>query len=370
MQNLINLKAEIQDEINELHTLEVFEGSQSVIMPLQESLVSKLTQLHYAECEPYRKIIDSFEGKSPNNFQLTSLPFLPVSLFKSLKLTSISDEEIVKSMSSSGTSNQAVSRIYLNKETSLNQTKTLAHIVSSIFGNKRVPMIILDTPNVVKNPNDFSARGAGVLGFSMFASEKVYAFDENFEFDFVGVANFLKKYQNQKIVFFGFTFMIWEFFLSKELNLPRLNIAQQGILLHGGGWKKLESLAISQDSFSEGFKEKSGVISTHDYYGMVEQAGSIYLSCSEGFFHTTQYSTILIRSPENLSVICTWNTPGIIQTISVLPTSYPGHSLLTEDLGTIYGADDCRCGWTGFYFKVHGRIPNVEVRGCSDTFSA
>ena len=62
--------------------------------------------------------------------------------------------------------------------------------------------------------------------------------------------------------------------------------------------------------------------------------------------------------------------PGIIQVLSVLPGSYPGHSLLTEDEGTLLGEDDCPCGRFGKYFKVSGRIRNAEIRGCSDTYQA
>ena len=51
-----------------------------------------------------------------------------------------------------------------------------------------------------------------------------------------------------------------------------------------------------------------------------------------------------------------------------LPRSYPGHSLLTEDLGVLLGEDDCPCGRKGKYFKVTGRVPRAEVRGCSDTY--
>jgi len=60
--------------------------------------------------------------------------------------------------------------------------------------------------------------------------------------------------------------------------------------------------------------------------------------------------------------------PGIIQTLSILPLSYPGHSLLTEDEGVIVGEDNCRCGRMGKYFQVLGRIKQAEIRGCSDTF--
>ena len=60
---------------------------------------------------------------------------------------------------------------------------------------------------------------------------------------------------------------------------------------------------------------------------------------------------------------------GLIQLLSLIPKSYPGHSILTEDLGTIYGVDNCRCGRKGKYFKVHGRIKSAEIRGCSDTYT-
>ena len=59
---------------------------------------------------------------------------------------------------------------------------------------------------------------------------------------------------------------------------------------------------------------------------------------------------------------------GVLQVLSPLPRSYPGHSLLTEDLGVLLGEDDCPCGRKGKYFKVTGRVPRAEVRGCSDTY--
>ena len=35
-----------------------------------------------------------------------------------------------------------------------------------------------------------------------------------------------------------------------------------------------------------------------------------------------------------------------------MPTSYPGHSLLTEDEGVLLGEDDCTCSRLGKYFKI------------------
>ena len=60
--------------------------------------------------------------------------------------------------------------------------------------------------------------------------------------------------------------------------------------------------------------------------------------------------------------------PGLLQVISVLPQSYPGHSLLTEDLGAWDGVDDADAGMAGRFFHVTGRAPRSEIRGCSDTY--
>ena len=57
---------------------------------------------------------------------------------------------------------------------------------------------------------------------------------------------------------------------------------------------------------------------------------------------------------------------GLIQLLSLLPTSYPGHNILTEDVGEIIGEDDCKCGLKGKHFLVHGRAKQAEIRGCSD----
>ena len=52
--------------------------------------------------------------------------------------------------------------------------------------------------------------------------------------------------------------------------------------------------------------------------------------------------------------------------ISLIPTSYPGHSIITEDQGVIFGEDNCKCGRKGKYFSINGRLKAAEVRGCSD----
>tara|TARA_Y200000002_G_scaffold351212_1_gene329077 strand:- start:220 stop:792 length:573 start_codon:yes stop_codon:yes gene_type:complete len=187
------------------------------------------------------------------------------------------------------------------------------------------------------------------------------------QIDFNALKLFIEKHKDQKILIFGFTFMIYKYFIQELLKSKNKLDLSNSILIHGGGWKKLQSKAITDKKFKNILKELCGISKIHDYYGMVEQTGSIFMQCEEGHMHSSVFSDILIRRPYDFS-IANIGEKGIIQTISLIPESYPGNSLLTEDEGILLGEDDCKCGRLGKYFKIIGRIKNAEIRGCSDTY--
>ena len=189
------------------------------------------------------------------------------------------------------------------------------------------------------------------------------------EIDFAGIEKFLEKHTGKPILLFGFTFMIWQHFYKELVKADKFIDLSQGILIHGGGWKKLISEAVSAEDFQQKLESVCGLKSVHDYYGMVEQTGCIYMQCEQGHLHASNFSDIFIRNPFDFS-LCKSGETGIIQVVSLLPHSYPGHSLLTEDEGILLGEDDCPCGRKGKYFKVLGRIKNAEIRGCSDTYAS
>ena len=326
-----------------------------------------LTKFHYENCDNYKKIVDKLGVNFNNLKNVIDLPFIPVRLFKEYTMSSIPQEEIFKTMTSSGTSGQAVSKIVLDKETAANQQKTLVKIVSDFTGASRMPMLIIDSPSVIKNRLMFSARGAGILGFSIFGADRTYALDDDMNIDIETIEKFLEKHSGKPILLFGFTFMIWEYFYKALKNLNHKIDLSNGILIHGGGWKKLVNEAVSKEDFKKALNEVCAINSVHDYYGMVEQTGCVYMECECGHLHSSVYSDVIIRNTKDFSTV-KHGEKGIIQVVSLLPKSYPGHSILTEDEGIILGEDDCPCGRKGKYFKILGRIKNAEIRGCSDTY--
>lgn len=358
-------------DINEILNIAPYSLDKEKKHQLINERMQELTRHHYERCYEYSCMFNA-TGLDINNLpDYELLPFLPVRLFKEFELRSCEKKEVVKTMTSSGTTGQQVSKIFLDRETSSLQTKCLTKIVSSFIGTHRVPMLILDSSAVVNNRAMFSARGAGILGFSMFGSKRQYALNEEMELDIEGMKLFLEEHKGMPIFIFGFTFIIWQHFYKKLLESGYHPDLSKGILIHGGGWKKLVNEKVSPYEYKRGLHDVCRIEpkNVHDYYGMVEQTGSIFMECEYGHLHTSCFSDVIIRRPNDFS-ISDEGEKGLIEVVSVLPQSYPGHVLLTEDEGMILGEDDCPCGLKGKYFKIEGRIKNAEIRGCSDTYAA
>lgn len=328
----------------------------------------ELTEYHKTHCEEYARFLEAV-GYDPRNVQSAEdIPFFPVRMFKEYELLSMGREDIFKTMTSSGTTGQNISQIFVDKETAMIQQKVMIKILGDYFGKKRLPVLVIDTPAVVKDNRMFSARGAAIIGLRVISKEMVYVLDEDMSLNIGRLQNFLKKYQKQRFIIFGFTFLVWKHFYQELRKQKKQLDLSNAFLMTGGGWKKLEAESVSREEFKERLRKLCGIHDFLDHYGMVEQTGCIYAECAYGHLHASIYSDILIRDYKDFS-LCGIGQKGIIEVVSVLPRSYPGHALLTEDEGVILGEDDCPCGRKGKYVTVLGRMKNAELRGCSDTYA-
>lgn len=386
----MNTLEKIISELEELFKIAPYSLEQAKKEKLVTKLLKDLTALHYENCKEYQEIIDTLYGdeivdsktdvcktgdsrsnaksKIESIASINDVPFIPVRLFKLFELLSVPRDVVFKTLTSSGTSSQVKSKIFLDKVNLNNQTKTLNHIITSYLTTSRLPMVIFDTSMIKKDRTMFSARGGGVIGFSLFGRKPIYALDENMELDIEALETFFKEHQDERVLFFGYTFMIWQYIVKvlEEKNL-KFNF-KNAVLFHTGGWKKLQSEAVEPKEFIERVKNVLGHVEVFNQYGMAEQLGSVYIECEYGYMHPSNFSDVIIRRAKDFSV-ADIGEKGLMQLVSVIQTSYPGHSILTEDQGVILGVDNCPCGRMGKFFKIFGRIKNAELRGCSDTFS-
>ena len=172
--------------------------------------IEKLINYHYKNCQIYKKFIDKL-GFNKKDKKLSNIPFLPVNLFKTQDLLSVSKNKIVKILNSSGTSGTNKSKIYLDKKNSFNQKKVLNEIVSELIGSERLPMLIIDQNPNKKKAISLEAREAGILGFSIFGKNHLYILNENQEIDYKNLNVFLKKFGSNNFLIFGFTSNIFQY---------------------------------------------------------------------------------------------------------------------------------------------------------------
>jgi hypothetical protein len=330
--------------------------------------LERLTESHRARCRPYDRILSAWHSPGTtapgSEAGLASVPYLPAALFKSVELRSVAEDQVFKVMHSSGTSGQTPSRVVLDVETAQLQSRALSRIVTHFLGPKRRPMLIVDHPGVISDRRDFSARAAGIKGMMTFGRDHLFVLDESMQLRRAVLDDWLIEHADDDLLVFGFTFMIWQDLLQ-PLRDAGLDLSR-ATLVHSGGWKKLIDQAVSKDEFKASLRAGLGLSQVHDFYGMVEQVGSVYFECAAGYFHTPNFADIIVRDPVSW-LPAERGEVGVVEVLSLLPQSYPGHALLTQDLGIVHGVDDCACGQLGTRFSLEGRVAQAEIRGCSDT---
>lgn len=361
----MNVTTQFDSDFEALMSLDVFGSNKSSKTDRLLKAMNTLHALHNRNCQEYHRITADKWGQSEQFTDLSSVPFLAVRLFKLMSLSSVPSSDIYRTLQSSGTTSQVTAKVNLDRATSQRQSKVLVSIVQQILGKQRLPMLIIDAPSTVKG-SQFNARAAGIQGLAFFGRKHCYALNDDMSPNWEAIDAFCNQYSEQPVFIFGFTFMVWQYFVQALIKRGKsLNLAN-GVLLHSGGWKKLISEKVSNKSFKQYLHEYAGINRVHNFYGMAEQVGSIFVECSQGHLHAPSMADVIVRDTQDLS-ICENGKTGIIQVLSAVPTSYPGQSILTEDLGVIHGEDDCPCGWSGKYFSVKDRLPKAEIRGCSDT---
>ena len=351
------------EKINKYLELSAFSLNKKQKNKVFFDLINSLTKYHYNNSIEYKKILDVVSGKL--NFKsLNEVPFLPTLLFKNNSIKSVENNKIIKTLTSSGTSGNS-SKIFLDKINANNQTKVLNKIISSALGKERLPMLIIDENPNLEDRSKFNARRAAIQGFSIFGKNHTYLINTNGEIDYSLLNNFLQNYAGKKFFIFGFTSYVFDNLCEKIDNKKLKYDFKNAILIHGGGWKKMENKKISNSPFKISLFEKLKIKNIINYYGLVEQTGSIFIECQKcKSFISSIFSEVLIRD-KNFNIQKPGNR-GLVQLFSILPTSYPGHSIITEDIGEILPKNKIKCNLDTTHFLIHGRSKQSEIRGCSD----
>jgi len=341
----------------------------------QEALLELLKEeLDYA-CQRhtgYRNYIQHWPSDFRSAARVADLPFLPVGILKAdPPLSFVDRDEIKRVLTSSATTSQVPSRVVLDSSTARRMTKGVVSIVRDFIGPARRPYLVVDTPGFLGGGGELGARGAAIQGLQPFANGTTHCLiaseQGELSLDLDRLKDFAQKQQDTELLVYGFTYILWNHLVKPLmdegvcLNLPKAQI------LHSGGWKRLQDQAVAKTVFNEQLARVFGCSTDHiiDFYGMVESVGVIYPDCSEGNKHGPVFGDVIVRNPLTLEPVAV-GEHGIVQVCSVLPTSFPGHLLLTEDMARVMAYDGCPCGRRGISFRFAGRVPKAELRGCGN----
>lgn len=303
---------------------------------------------------------------------LAEYPYLPVNIFKNRRLASVPTEEIKATLSSSATSGTP-STILIDAITSKRQTVASAKVMADYLGHHRRPFLILDDDPSKSRSVEISARSAATRGFLMLANSVEYFLRDNQGLLSLYIEKLKKHLENyekhqQEVCIFGFTYILYNKVIKmlKNKNIS-FNLSKNSKVVHIGGWKKLEDQKVSKELFLEDIQATLCVKiqNIFDFYGFTEQMGLVYANSANSPKVVPIYSEIIIRDFQSLEPTEDGEL-GLIQILTPLPNSYPGISVLTDDVGRIVGhGKDCAGRW-GTQFEVIGRAKKAEARGCGD----
>lgn len=358
--------------------LALIDGKQFGLDPAEKerrlcAILSEQVRDHAAAMPAYARLVDRLGFAREGITRYEDVPFVHVSAFKKYELRSVPKEKVVRVVTSSATTSGTPSRIHIDKPTSFRQGKALAATLADVLGKARRPYLVLDAAESNADRGDLSARGAAIRGLLPFASEVTYALDlgegGKLHPNRDRMRAFFDKNVGKDPLLFGFTYIVWSIVLA-ELEAGAFQ-APGASLLHSGGWKKLTDMAVDKDTFAGRAAEVFGMRADHvlDFYGMAEQVGVVFVDCTAGNKHPPDFAEVLLRDPLTLERVGPGQA-GLIEVMSVLPESYPGQALLTDDVGILVGEDGCPCGRRGRHFRIRSRVAQAEVRGCGDTFAA
>jgi phenylacetate-coenzyme A ligase PaaK-like adenylate-forming protein len=294
----------------------------------------------------YKKYVDSI-GVLPENINsIETIPFLPISFFKTheVKTTSFEPETIFES---SGTTGDNTSR-HLVKKISLYE-KSFSETFKLFYGNPKNWCVLGLLPGYLERSNSSLVSMVNNLilksenensGFYLRDHEKLYQTIVHNEIT------------GQPSLLIGVTFSLLDFAENYSLKLHNT------IVMETGGMKGKRK-EITRGEVHQFLKSKLGLDTIHSEYGMTELLSQAY-SKELGIFHNPPWMKVLIREPNDPFAIIAnpddnKSTSGLINIID-LANLYSCCFIATDDVGKIYKNGS---------FEVLGRRDVSDLRGCS-----
>ncbi len=297
---------------------------------------------------------------------LALVPGTMVHLFKEHEFHSVPKDEIVLTLTSSGTggqkSQQFLSRYSLDnvKKLALNIHRSLGMADSREYNYLCFtydPQVANDLGTAFTDELLTNFTGKKEVFYAIGWNEEKQDFELNESETIKAFHRFADSGIPTRIL--GFPALLFE--IIEKYNLS-LDLGVDSWLQTGGGWKGKADKEIPKHEFRDFITKRLGIPGEHqrDLFGMVEH-GIPYVDCEKGNLHIPNYARVFTRSPVDMSLLPV-GEKGLLHFLCSYNYSYPAPSLLTTDYGRV-GKCDCSLG--GNILFLEGRAGVSKHKGCA-----
>jgi phenylacetate-coenzyme A ligase PaaK-like adenylate-forming protein len=306
-----------------------------------ETLALKVFRFQYANVPVYHQFCDAIGCKSEQVKQLSQIPFLPISIFKTHQVLADGKQaEVV--FESSGTTGMISSKHYVADTVPYEQSFSLTF--QRFYGSIQEYVVLALLPSYIERGNSSLVYMTEKLihnsnqlesGFYLHNQEELYA-------------KLLElKVQKQRVLLLGVTYALLDFSEKYSLDFPEL------IVMETGGMKGRRKEMVRQEVHAQ-LTDAFGVAKIHSEYGMTELLSQAY-SKGDGLFLSPPWMKIVLRDLYDPKQILAVEQVGAVNVID-LANIYSCAFIETSDIARVHRDET---------FEIIGRADQAELRGCN-----
>ncbi len=299
------------------------------------------------------------------------IPPIHANFYKTHVVKTAKDEDIVLTMTSSGTTGQK-SQMFFD-EWSLFASDKTGDIQMDYYGHITDEPVnfLLYSYEPAEGVNTGTLRTRQLMRRYGRENELVYALKytgNGHEFDLFGCIDALRRFEEQglPVYILGFpAFLYFTLDKMESMGIPPLKLNKRSFVCMGGGWKGFADRQLSPSEFRDYAGERLGLPHTcfRETYGAVEH-GVGYTDCHEHHFHVPIYDRVIIRDPVTLRPLG-YGRKGFINFVSPMNTGVPVTSLLMGDFGILHEPGSCPCGNPSPWLEIVGRAGVSKNKSCA-----
>lgn len=303
------------------------------------SVALEVFRYQYECVEVYRQFCEALKIRPNQISSLEKIPFLPIELFKSLRIATSAPDEVVFTSSSTGgiPSSHHVVDISWYRQSFLRG-------FTAVYGPPEEWCILALLPAYLER------SGSSLVYMAQELISRSKSADSGFYLnDLSGLAEVLKRRetQGQRTILLGVSFALLDLAERHPMQL------RHTIVMETGGMKGRRR-ELTRPELHQTLQSAFGLTAVHSEYGMTELLSQAY-SKGEGLFTPPPWMQVLIRdSKDPLAYVPTGRTGAlnVIDLANINSCSF----IATSDIGRSHASGE---------IEILGRMDQSDIRGCN-----